>query len=172
MGNRAALERLSKEELIDLVEIYAKNWLALDGVWFQSVEQSRGMDEAMFHDEEAWRRYSAIEARRLKAFLKLPERAGLEGLRAALELRFYANLNAFEMATEGDALVLRNTRCRVQDARARKGLNFHPCRAVGIAEYGEFARAIDQRIRTRCLSCYPLVTDASVCCAWEFTLDG
>ena len=27
------LESLSKEELIELIGIYSKNWLALDGVW-------------------------------------------------------------------------------------------------------------------------------------------
>ena len=84
---------LSKEELIRLIEDYSKNWLAMDGVWFQSVERTRGMDEAMHHDAEAWRRFTVIEAKRIKAFLGLPERAGLEGLARALQLRFYANLN-------------------------------------------------------------------------------
>ena len=75
---------LSKEELIRLIEDYSKNWLAMDGVWFQSVERMRGMDEAMHHDAEAWRRFTVIEAKRIKAFLGLPERPGLEGLARAL----------------------------------------------------------------------------------------
>ena len=37
------LEQLDKEELIKLIEIYSKNWLAMDGVWFQSVERKFGM---------------------------------------------------------------------------------------------------------------------------------
>ena len=77
------LSALGKEDLIRLIEIYSKNWLALDGVWFQSVERKRGMDEAMEHDAEAWRRFTVIEARRIKTFLGLPEHAGLEGLAAA-----------------------------------------------------------------------------------------
>ena len=48
-GNRALLAEFSKEQLLDLIELYAKNWLALDGVWFQSVEQRDGMDAAMLH---------------------------------------------------------------------------------------------------------------------------
>lgn len=35
MGKNAALDKLSREELLELIDIYAKNWLALDGVWFQ-----------------------------------------------------------------------------------------------------------------------------------------
>ena len=45
-----SLEELTKEQLEELVRIYARNLLALDGVWFQSVERGRGMDEAMAHD--------------------------------------------------------------------------------------------------------------------------
>ena len=76
-----ALEELSREQLVQLIELYSKNWLAMDGVWFQSVERKLGMDEAMYHDAEAWRSFTVIEAKRLKQFLGLPERAGLKGLK-------------------------------------------------------------------------------------------
>ena len=55
-------EDLSKEELLELMKLQAKNWLALDGLWFQSVERKYGMEEAIFHDGEAWKRYTVIEA--------------------------------------------------------------------------------------------------------------
>ncbi len=54
------LQSLPKEKLIQLIEDYSKNWLAMDGVWFQSVEQKLGMDEAMYHDAEAWRRFTQL----------------------------------------------------------------------------------------------------------------
>ena len=47
------VEDLSKEELLELIKIYGKNWLALDGVWFQSIEQKYGIEEAVYHDAEA-----------------------------------------------------------------------------------------------------------------------
>ena len=88
MKNYDNLNAYSKDDLIRLIEIYSKNWLAMDGVWFQSVEQKLGMDEAMFHDGEAWWRFTVIEAKRIKEFLKLVENPGLEGLKKALGLRF------------------------------------------------------------------------------------
>ncbi len=124
-GNRALLAELSKEQLLDLIELYAKNWLALDGVWFQSVEQRDGMDAAMLHDEAAWARFTVIEARRIKAFLQLPEQAGLEGLAKALRLRFYGSLNADRIEINGDTLIYTMTDCRVQSARTRKGMPLH-----------------------------------------------
>lgn len=50
MNNCENLLAFSKDELIELIEIYSKNRLAMDGVWFQSVEHKLGMDEAVFHD--------------------------------------------------------------------------------------------------------------------------
>lgn len=61
MRNRE-IEELSKEDLLRLIEIYSKNWLAMDGVWFQSIERKLGMDEAIEHDRNAWRRFTEIEA--------------------------------------------------------------------------------------------------------------
>ena len=101
------LKEFSKEQLCDLVTMMAKNWLALDGVWFQSIERKFGMDEAMYHDGQAWIRYTRIEARRIKQFLNLSERPGLDGLERALALRFYAHLNQDQVIREGNKLIYR-----------------------------------------------------------------
>jgi hypothetical protein len=172
MTNTEILSSLSKEDLIELIRIYSKNWLAHDGVWFQSIERKSGMDEAMFHDEEAWRRFTVIEARRLKEFLKLDEHPGLKGLAQALALRFYGSINEYEIIFEGtDRLIFRNVDCRVQTARKSKGMPYHPCKSVGIIEYSGFAKTIDERITCRCLSCFPDMTDETASCVWEFTLN-
>lgn len=164
------LTKYTREELIELIGIYSKNWLAMDGVWFQSVERRLGMDEAMYHDAEAWKRFTVIEARRIKEFLKLSERPGLEGLAAALKLRFYANLNNDRIELDGNALIYICVECRVQRARQRKGMPLHPCKSVGIIEYAGFAKTIDERISCECVSCYPDIIDAGCCCKWRFTL--
>ncbi len=165
------LAALPKEKLIELIEIYSKDLLALDGVWFQSVEAKDGMDAAMFHDGRAWKRYAAIEARRIKTFLGLEEHPGLEGLAQALRLRFSANIHEDRVELEEDRLIYTIVGCRVQTARTRKGMPLHPCAPVGLIEYGGFARAIDSRIACRCVSCYPDVTDENCSCKWEFRLE-
>ena len=164
------LKDYSKEQLIELIENYCKNWLAMDGVWFQSVEQKYGMDEAMKHDCAIWEKFTVIEAKRIKAFLNLPDNAGIEGLKQALKLRLYANINRDEIIVEGNTLTYRTTECRVQHARTSKGMELHPCKSVGIIEYGLFAKTIDSRFTCECVSCYPDVTDNTCHCAWKFTL--
>jgi hypothetical protein len=166
-----ALKALSREQLERLIEIYCKDWLAIDGVWFQSVERKLGMDEAMEHDVAVWKQFTVIEAKKIKEFLSLPERAGLDGLEQALRLRLYANINRDEILREGNTLLYRTLDCRVQTARSRKNMPWHPCKAVGEVEYSGFARVIDDRISCRAVSCYPDKTDDSCACSWLFTLE-
>lgn len=164
------IEKLEKEDLIELIDIYCKNWLAMDGVWFQSIEQKFGMDEAIEHDKNAWRNFTVVEANRIKKFLKLPEQAGIEGLEQALAFRMYANINKDEIITKDNVLIYRTLDCRVQNARKRKGMEFHPCKSVGIIEYTFFAKTIDSRFECEAISCYPDVIDETCNCSWKFTL--
>ncbi|MDE8702237.1 DUF6125 family protein [Adlercreutzia equolifaciens] len=166
------LESYTREQLIELLEITAKDLIAIDGTWFQSLEREQGMDTAMEHDRNAWKRFVPSEARRLRTFLDLDEHSGLEGLAKALPLRCTSLANEWEIVWEEDgSLVFRITNCRVQNARARKGMEFHPCKSVGILEYGEFARALDDRLRCECVSCFPDITDETCNCAWRFWME-
>lgn len=171
MNQSNALAHLSREELIELVTIYSKNLIAMDGVWFQSLERECGMDVAMHHDIEAWKRFTRIEARRIKKFLNLPEQAGLDGLEKALAYKLNTLSNIAESRIEEDVLYYKILDCRIQSARIKKDMPLHPCKSVGLVEYEGFAEVLDGRISAECLSCYPDVTDESCSCSWKFTLN-
>lgn len=165
-----AIRSLSKEKLLELIELDAKNGVALDGVWFQSVEHKLGMDEAMEHDKNAWNNFCPVEARRIKQFLDLDEHPGLDGLAKCLPFHVVHRANTCEVIQEENRIVCRVINCRVQTARKRKGMEYHPCKFAAIYEYASFAQAVDDRIECRCLSCYPDITDETCSCSWEFTL--
>jgi hypothetical protein len=165
------LRSLDKEELVRIAMDDAKNWLAHDGLWFQAVEAAHGMEAAIAADRAAWERFTSIEARRIMARLDLAPGGGIPALVECLRHRLYARLNSQEVreVTQTRAvLVMRD--CRVQAARARKALSPFPCKSVGLAEYAEFARAVDPRLETRCLACPPDPATEEAWCAWEFSL--
>ncbi len=167
----ADLRALDKEELVRIVMDDAKNWLAHDGLWFQAVDAAHGMDAAIDADREAWARFTVIEAQRIMQRLGLEPGGGIAALCECLSHRLYARLNTQEVVEASDrraVFVMRD--CRVQAARERKGLPDFACKPVGIVEYTEFARTVDPRIRTRCISCPPDPRKSDVACAWEFTL--
>ncbi|AEY66111.1 DUF6125 family protein [Clostridium sp. BNL1100] len=162
---------LSLEELFELNKIYAKNWLAHDGLWFQAIENKYGIDMAIDIDRESWRRFTVIEARRLIEFLDLGKNSGIAGLKKALSFRLYSSLNEDEITVEKEnVLVYRVKTCRVQHARSKKGLSYFPCKSVGIVEYSLFAETIDERFETEVVSCHPDITDTECNCIWKFTL--
>ena len=166
-----ALEKLTKDELIELVTIYSKDWLACDGLWFQACEKACGMEFAMERDQEIWRSFTVTEARRIKKFLKLDEHPGLEGLEKAMRLRLYANINRESYEYKDGKLIYRTIDCDVQMKRQDKGLEWHPCKAIGVIEFPDFAKVIDERIECRCISCYPELAEGyDGCCAWEFSM--
>jgi len=162
---------LTREQALELLSDLAKRWLAHDGLWFQSIERTRGIEEAIFHDTEAWRRFTVIEAKRIIELLDLPENPGLDGLERALNFRLYAFINQQEIVRPDDStLILKMTNCRVQSARIRKGLPDFPCKPVGEVEYSLFASTIDSRIETHCLACPPDPHPPEYYCGWEFRL--
>ena len=164
------LAQMSSEDLIRLLDVYAKNWLAHDGSWFLAAEERFGMETAIDLDRESWRRFSAAEARRIMETFAIPAGGGLQALAQALKYRLYAMVNTqAAIWTEDGALEFRMVECRVQSTRRRKGLPDFPCKSVGIIEYTEFAKAVDPRIRTECVTCPPDPAGDSYC-VWRFTL--
>ena len=171
MPNRDPLREFSKEELIDLLEDAAKNWLAHDGLWFLAAERKFGMETAIELDRDAWDTFTVIEARRIMRRLGMEPGGGIPALKRALQFRLYARLNIQEAIEVNEhTLVFRMNECRVQTARKRKGLPDFPCKPVGLVEYANFARTIDPRFHTRCIACPPDPHPAEYFCAWEFTL--
>lgn len=171
MTKMKEVDDFSKAELIDLLRDAAVNWLAHDGLWFRAVEDRFGLEAAMELDAKAWEKFTVLEAKRIMKRLDLPEGGGIPGLAQALKLRLYARVNVQEISEmTPDRLVFRMKRCRVQEARERQGLAAFPCKRVGIVEYSGFARTIDPRLETRCLTCPPDPKPQDAWCAWMFSL--
>ncbi|NQT61874.1 MAG: hypothetical protein HQ556_02850 [Candidatus Marinimicrobia bacterium] len=165
------MAHLSRELLMGMLDDFAKNWLAHDGLWFQAIESKHGMDTAIECDTEAWRRFTVIEAKRIMKRHNIGKGSGLDGLKKALDYRLYARLNKQRVIEETqDSFLFEMQECRVQVARSRHGLPDFPCKSVGIVEYTEFARTIDPRIITSCVSCPPDPHPDTYYCAWRFTL--
>lgn len=162
----------SDEKLEQIQNALAVNWLANDGVWFQAIEFSKGMQNAKTVNDNSWAQFSPFEALTIKKKLGLSEFAGLEGLKTALQYRLYAFVNKQEIVEETDkSFVFRMVECRVQAARKRKGLDDYPCKSGGIIEYTTFAQTIDPRIKTEVVSCPPDPHPDSYYCAWKFYIE-
>jgi len=166
------ISELSRDDLLKLLEVYAKSWAAHDGCWFLAAEERLGLETAMMLDAVAWNRFAPLEAERIKNAFGLPDNGGLPALEQALKLRMYALANRQEVVRiEDGTLELRMIECRVQQARRRKGLQDFPCKKVAVIGFPKFAEAIDPAIRTECLVCPPDPVGEGYC-RWRFTGKG
>jgi len=170
-GLPQALFDLPRDKLISLINAISANWLAGDGLWFQSVESRREMYTAKRCNDSCWVKFSPFEAARIRSLLDLPDKGGLDALEAALGYRLYSRINTQSTERQGDSLIFKMVNCRVQDARRRKGLDDYPCKSAGVVEYASFASAIDPRIRTDCIACPPDDHPDDWFCAWKFYIE-
>lgn len=166
------LKNCSREELESMLVDFAKNWLAHDGLWFQAVEKQLDMDTAIKLDAQAWEQFTKIEAQRIMKRHSIEKDSGLKGLKKALGFRMYAFLNKQQIVNESDSSFdFLMIDCRVQSARARKGMDLFPCKSVGLVEYVGFAKTIDPRIRTECMACPPdEYAGDEYYCGWRFSI--
>lgn len=170
-GIPEVLLKKSREELLLLISDIAKTWVTGDGLWFQAIEGSEGMVQAKTVNDSCWSLFARLEAFKIKGFMGLEVKSGLDVLEQALKLRIYSTINAH--STEWDAegnLLFNMTECRVQAARRRKDLDDYPCKSAGITEYTEFALGVDPNIVTECVWCPPDRVPNQQFCAWKFSL--
>jgi hypothetical protein len=171
-GVPAPLLNMPRESLLELIDTVSVNWLANDGVWFQSVEFDSGMNDAKRCNDSCWAHFSPFEAQSIKNLLGLPEHAGIEGLKEALGYRLYSRINVQSITDDGpNSIVFQMNDCRVQSARKRKGLEDYPCKSAGLVEYTYFARTIDPDIETECIGCPPDSHPDDWYCAWRFSIE-
>jgi hypothetical protein len=170
-GLPVPLLELAPKKLDQMLEAISANWLANDGLWFQAVEFSSGMNDAKRCNDSCWVHFSPFEAWSIKRFLGLPERPGLQGLKEVLGYRIYAQINIQSIVEDTpQSFIFMMNECRVQMARRRKGLDDYPCKSAGLVEYAYFARAIDDRIQVECIGCPPDEHPQDWFCAWRFKI--
>lgn len=165
-------KELTADTMYEMLQDFAKNWLAHDGLWFQAAEKQYGIAKAIELDTEAWASFTVIEAKRIMARHNIDAGSGLAGLKKALGFRLYAFLNVQEIRNETEnSFDFVMVDCRVQSARHRKGMDLFPCKSVGIVEYTEFARTIDSRIKTEVIQCPPdKEAGTDFYCGWRFSI--
>jgi hypothetical protein len=163
---------MNHDESIDKLTDFARLWLAHDGLWFLAIEQKYGLEAAIEIDRIAWSGFAPIEAKRIMKRLNIQPGGGIPALAKAFPERMYALINDQQIEVIDDRHAIFTMKgCRVQETRQRKKLPEFPCKEVGIAEFTEFARAVDPRIKTKCLRCPPDKYNGEFWCKWEFTVE-
>ena len=163
------IEKMTKAQLLEVLRLFSRNWITLDGLWFTLVEDTFGLEAALDLDLKMWERHALIEARRIKTHLGI-EGGGVSGVLKALRFMTFDIAMPFSYSLEGpDEAALWITTCKPQEARLRAGRGEFPCKEVGRACYGTVAGVIDPKVSAECVFCPPDRHPPDVWCKWKLT---
>lgn len=102
-----------------VAEFFRRSYTAVDGLWFMKVEERFGFEAALEIDDEVWKVFPKLQARKLKELAGLGD--GIEALREALTTKLA--LEGYEQTVEktdgGFCVTIR--RCPWLDVMARSG---------------------------------------------------
>ncbi|EFK09382.1 conserved hypothetical protein [delta proteobacterium NaphS2] len=167
--DHTSLEHLSKKELLDVIKLFSKNWLTVDGLWFTLVEDKYGLEAALELDLKMWERNALIEARRIKKEMGI-EGGGIQGVLRALRFMSFDPSMPFQYSIEGpNEAHIWVSACRPQEGRMRAGRNEFPCKDMGLACYCTLAENIDPSVKVACVFCPPDSHPPEAWCKWRLT---
>jgi hypothetical protein len=161
-------EPLSRESLM---EVASRTYYTIDGLWFLAVEEAFGFEKAFELNQSVWKKAGPILAKRLLKHIDTEGKHPLQILMEVLLTDPLANVHHPHVVelTERKA-VFRCIDCPIQVARIRDGRGVYngiPGCTICNAAY---ARAVDERITTRCVACAPNPDNPEYWCEWVFEL--
>ena len=165
------MEGLTRETLVELARMYARNWQTLDGLWFQNVESEYGLEAAVKLDLRNWEKQSTLEAQRIKRALGL-DQGGLRSVLTGLSFMSWQVSSPGFVVEEESAgrVVFYYPHCPVQEGRARQGKQEFPCRKMKTTLLSNLAKVLEPRAEIQCVTCPPDPHPQDFWCKWMLTM--
>ena len=171
------IARLEKEKLVELLDLYGRQWLTIDGLWIQAVEEKYGDDVCLEMYTQVQEQMGSRRARRLARFLGIPEgNADLSSMINAHYLLPASRAVGTEYLKISDTeFILSWLNCRPQQARKEKGLPPFPCKRMEFTSLSSFFKSLNPKARVECLFAPPDARPENlpekVSCQWKVILD-
>lgn len=162
----------SKDVLVELLKLYSRLFLAIDGFWYLAVRQRTGDDEALACDMWAWEKEVRYEMRRLAKLLRI-EGSDVTTLMKALQMTPWFQNVTYRIQTAGRSRALLTiTDCPVLEALEREGEGREKtiCRVMDTLVFKKYAEFFNPDIEVRHLKLPPRESQQDICCQWEFRL--
>lgn len=167
------LEDFSREKLIELVRLYTKLYIAIDGFWFLAVKEKFGEEAALDCDLWAWGKQIPYEMKRIGQALKIEGR-DLEAFMKTFQFEpWFVNMKyTFEKDGE-NKLTMTVTHCPTLEALEKEGKGREKaiCNYIEPALFQKYVQFFNPRGRVAAIKVPPRQNKEGLCCQWEFFLE-
>jgi len=165
------LSDFSPGTLAQLLKLYAKLYIAMDGIWYRTLKERLGDKEALACDVQAWEDICRYEMARIKRQLKIRGN-DIVALMKAFQLCPWCLMMEFDIKIKSkNSAVFTVTYCPTLDALEQEGggRESEICKIVEPRIMKAYASSFDPDIEVKCLKSPPRKSKDDICCQWEFT---
>ncbi|UCG07272.1 MAG: hypothetical protein JSV83_01045 [Desulfobacterales bacterium] len=168
-AQKEKLSKLSKEELLEFIDMFQKNWWNLQNNYILYINNEYGEEAAVKADAHCFPANAKVQMHRLRKMFGLTD--DLQSLMDAMVLStIWANADYDLSKVDEEKFMIKVTNCHQQVRRLEDGLGEIACKPAGIAICEAAAGVINPDARVRCLVCPPDEHPHDVWCEWEFEI--
>ncbi len=162
----------SPDTLAELLELYCKLYMAVDGYWYLTVKNRVSNKEALACDIDTWERVCKYEMAKITKLLNIQGKDVVSCMKA-IQITPWMRQTQLNIETrhQNNAL-LTVVHCPTLDALEREGEGRENeiCNIVDRKMFKEYASFFNPDIEVKCLKLPPRENKDGICCQWEFSL--
>ncbi len=168
----AHLEALSRAELVELVKMYSRLFVAVDGFWYLATKELVDEDTATACDLWVWDKYFRYELKRLRQLMKT-ESDDLGTFITAFGLSpWSSNLSYSFTQDRENMLTFTVLQCPTLEAIKKEGAGRENtfCRQVEAKLFQMYIQSFNPRGQAVPVALPPETNEARICCQWQFVI--
>lgn len=162
----------SPDTLAELLTLYARLYMALDGFWYLTIKERVGNEEALACDIGTWEKICKYEMAKITELLNIKGSDVMALMKAMQITPWFRNTEHNIDVKSQNTAMLTITRCPTLDALEKEGEGREKeiCNAFEPIVFTRYASFFNPNIEVKCFKSPPRKSKDEICCQWEFSL--
>lgn len=166
------LEELPKDFLIELLKLYSRFYLAVDGFWYLSVKERISNEEALACDIKVWEIMAGYEIKRLTNLLGASQDDVANFMKVLQLSPWFWNLKYEMEVKDRSQAILTIGHCPTLETLEKEGEGREKtiCKEVDTVVFQKYAQSFNPDMEAAWLKLPPRKSKDEICCQWQFKI--